>query len=250
MLVGVIATVTLAAGTALTVTTVVAVFVSLVAVMVDVPAATPVTKPVALIVALAGVDDVHVTVRPVSVLPLASFNVDVIWTVCSAITLGVSGAIATVETAAFATVTTVVPLFPSLVAVMFAVPAATPVTTPADVTLATAGLSDTHVTTRFVTVAPLASFTVAAMVAVTPVLTLSVAGTLTLATPACETVTVDAPIWPSLVAVIDDVPGATAVTTPASDTVATAAFADAHVMVRPLKAKPVASLSVGVSETV
>ena len=57
-------------------------------------------------------------------------------------------------TGIFVTVTVAVPLLPSLVAVIVAVPGATPVTTPADVTVATAALLDVHVMTRSVTIMP------------------------------------------------------------------------------------------------
>src|SRR6202795_4016060 len=50
-------------------------FVSLVAVMIAVPAATAVTRPVASTVALLGLEDAHVMTRPVSTLLAASFVV-------------------------------------------------------------------------------------------------------------------------------------------------------------------------------
>ena len=52
-------------------------FPSLFAVIVAKPTATPVTRPLPLAVATAVVELVHVTVRPVRVLPLASFSVAV-----------------------------------------------------------------------------------------------------------------------------------------------------------------------------
>src|SRR5256885_17025260 len=52
-----------------------------VAVIVVEPAATPVTRPLPFTVAAAMLELVHVTVRPVSVLPLASFTVAVSCTV-------------------------------------------------------------------------------------------------------------------------------------------------------------------------
>ena len=54
-----------------------------------------------------------------------------------------------------------VPLFPSLVAVMTAVPAATAVTKPVDETLARVGSLDDHVTNRPVSVLSLMSLSVA-----------------------------------------------------------------------------------------
>src|SRR2546425_4819961 len=55
--------------------------VSDVAVIVAVPAVTPLTSPVPVTVATAGLLDAQVTVRPVSVLPFASLRFAVSWTV-------------------------------------------------------------------------------------------------------------------------------------------------------------------------
>jgi hypothetical protein len=62
-------------GAIVTVTVVVAVFVSLVAVIVADPAATAVMRPADDTVATAGALVVHVTTRPVTTVPLASFTV-------------------------------------------------------------------------------------------------------------------------------------------------------------------------------
>ena len=62
--------------------------------------------------------------------------------------------------------TVAVPDFPSLAAVIVAVPAATPVTTPVADTVAIAPLLVVHVTTRPVNTLPLASLVVAASVVV------------------------------------------------------------------------------------
>ena len=59
-----------------------------------------------------------------------------------------------------------VPDFPSLVAVIVVVPAATPVTTPLLETVAMALLLEVHVTVRPVTIAPLTSRTTAERVVV------------------------------------------------------------------------------------
>src|SRR2546428_4633185 len=72
---------------------------SLVAVIVTgPPAATPVTSPLASTVATAGVPLAHVTVRPVSGLPLASCGVAVSCTVRPACTLWADGLTTTVAT--------------------------------------------------------------------------------------------------------------------------------------------------------
>lgn len=59
------------------------------------------------------------------------------------------------------TVATDAPLFPSLVAVIVAVPAPTALTIPVDETVATVELLVVHVTTRSVTTVPAIFFTVA-----------------------------------------------------------------------------------------
>src|SRR5256885_9431479 len=81
------------------------------------------------------------------------------------------------------TVTVAVPLFPPLVAVIVAVPAPTPVTSPAALTLATPAVLVAHVIVRPVTVRPNESFGVPVSCTVLPAETLAVAGlTLTEAT--------------------------------------------------------------------
>src|SRR5437667_6618304 len=62
------------------------------------PSATPVTSPVPLTVARAALLVAHVTVRPVSTVPLASFVVAVSCTVCPTGTVAVAGATATEAT--------------------------------------------------------------------------------------------------------------------------------------------------------
>ena len=69
-----------------------------------------------------------------------------------------------------------VPLTPSLVAVMVAAPALTPVTRPLAVTVATAVFELAHVTIRPVSAFPLASRGVAVSCTVCPAATLAVAG--------------------------------------------------------------------------
>ena len=69
-----------------------------------------------------------------------------------------------------------VPLWPSLVAVIVAEPAATAVTTPLARTVATAGASLAHVTERPVSVSPRASLSVAVSCGVAPTVRLSLAG--------------------------------------------------------------------------
>ena len=68
---------TVATGTGETVSGRVPLIPSLVAVIVTEPLATPLTKPLGETAATAVFDEVQPTVRPVSVLPLASFSVTV-----------------------------------------------------------------------------------------------------------------------------------------------------------------------------
>ena len=88
-----------AAGT-VTVTVAVPFFPSLVAVIVLVPTATAVTRPVALTVATDGLLEIHAMLRPVSVVPLASSVVGVSCCVPPTNSDGAEGATVTVATAA------------------------------------------------------------------------------------------------------------------------------------------------------
>ncbi len=75
--------------------------------------------------------------------------------------LAVAGLTVTEATGTTVTVIAALPLCPSLVAVIVALPAPTPVTSPLPLTLATAGALLAHVTTRPDSGLPLASFGVA-----------------------------------------------------------------------------------------
>jgi hypothetical protein len=222
---------------------------SLVAVIVVVPTNTPVARPDAETVAVAVLPDVHVTVRPVSTLPKASFNVAVNCCVEPLATFADAGATVTVATGASVTVTTDVPDCDSLVAVMVDVPGRTPVTTPFE-TVATRVLLELHVTGRLTTV-PLTSFTTAVKVVVPSTTTVAVGGeTTTLPTGATVTVTTELPDLVSLVAVTVADPGDTAVTTPPADTVATPVLFDDHVTTRSVTTVPDWSFTVAVSVVV
>src|SRR5207302_444825 len=156
-------------------TTALPVLPSLVAVIVTALAATPVTSPVEETVAVAGALDAHVIVRPESTVPAASFALAVSWTLAPTSTSAVAGLITTEATRMFAplgattteatgtldTVTVVVPVWPSLVAVMVAVPRAMPVISPVLSTGATAPLLVVHATARPERGLPFASLTVA-----------------------------------------------------------------------------------------
>jgi hypothetical protein len=128
--------------------------------MFAVPTATPVTTPVVLTVATAMLSEDHVIDLPTRTFPPASFVVAVAWVVLPTPIVEDASDTVTDATATDATVTVADPLWPSMVAVMLAVPAPTPVTTPALLTVATKELSDDQPTVR-VRMFPLASLAVA-----------------------------------------------------------------------------------------
>src|SRR4029077_6110584 len=196
-------TVTEATGTAVTVIAEVPLLPSDVAVIVAEPAATPVTSPLPFTVATAVLLLAQVTTRPDSGLPFASIGVAVNCTVAPCCTLAGDGVTVTVATGTAFTVIADVPLLPSDVAVIVAVPTATAVTSPLPSTVATAVLLLAQVTTRPDSGLPFASFGVAVSCTVSPTTTLAGAGvTVTEATGAGVTVTLDVPLCPSLVAVM------------------------------------------------
>src|SRR5256886_3038970 len=150
---------------------------SLVAVTVAVPpSATSVTSPVGDTVITVGVLDVHATGRPVKGLPLASLSVTFSWMVPWSGSIAGAGLTTTDATGTSVTVTAALPAFPSLVAVIVAVPAATPFTSPLLLTVAILVLPLVHVTVRPVNAAPAESFGVALSCAVCPTWGLAVAG--------------------------------------------------------------------------
>lgn len=151
----------------------------------------------------------------------------------------------------FVTVMFEVPDFPSLAAVITAVPSFTPLTTPVDDTVALLVSLDVQVTTRPVSIWPFTSRSVAVNVTLLPLFTDVDDGlTVTVATgsgAAATTVMLDVPDFPSLVAVIVAVPGATACTNPLTDTVATAELFVDQLTVRPLSGLPSKSFGVAIS---
>ena len=111
-------------------------------------------------------------------------------TVCPAPTVADPGLTLTDATGTGVTVTVAVPLFPSLVAVIVAEPAARPVTNPLALTVARPELLLAHVTTRPLRAAPVESTGVAVSSTVCPTIVLADAGlTLTEATGTAVTVT-------------------------------------------------------------
>jgi hypothetical protein len=145
-----------------TVITDVALFPSLVAVIVDFPDPTAVTIPVELTVDTEGAAELHTTARPVRVAPLESLSVAVNCVLLPTATVAVAGLTVTVATGAGAgTVIEDVPVCVSLVAVIVAVPALTAVTRPVALTVDTNGASELHSTARPVRAVPLESLVVA-----------------------------------------------------------------------------------------
>jgi len=141
-------------------------------VIVAVPAATPVTRPLVLTEAIEVLLLDQLTVRPVRMLPAASFSVAVAWSVPRTTTLGDARLTVTDATGTSVTVMVAEPLLPSLVAVIVAVPAATPVTRPLVFTEAIEELLLDQLTVRPVRMVPLASFSIAVAWSVPPITTL------------------------------------------------------------------------------
>src|SRR6184192_4171030 len=238
-------TATDATGALLTVMLELPLWPSLVAVIVAAPVATAVTRPLEPTVATAPVELVHTTPRPVSGLPFASFGVAVSWTVPPGCRPTAAGVTATDATGAAVTLISAVPLWPSLVAVIVAEPAATLVTSPLAFTVATAGVLLAHVTTRPDSGLPLTSLGVAASCTVWPACIVAAPGT-----GAGLTVITAAPLFPSDAAVIVAEPGATPVTSPLAFTFATDRLLLDQPIARPDSGLPFASLGVAANCTV
>jgi hypothetical protein len=169
-------TLTEATGTLITVIVALPLLPSLVAVMAVDPAATPVATPMALTVANAVLPDVQAIVRPVRVLPAESRAVAVNVAVPPTAPVAVAGVTVTEATGTFVTVRAVVPLLPSLVAVMDVDPTPTPVTTPVVLTVPTVVLPDVQAITRPVKMLLAESRSVAVNAPVCPTNTVAGAG--------------------------------------------------------------------------
>jgi hypothetical protein len=160
-------TVTDATGTTVTVIADVPLLPSLVAMTVAKPAVTAVTKPLDTVATVGALVD-HVIVRPVSTLPAESFSVALSCTVLPMRSVFVAGATVTVATGTSVTVIDAVPLCPSLVAVIVALPRATPVTRPLVDTVAIPASLVDQVTARPDSALPAESFGVAVSCTVRP----------------------------------------------------------------------------------
>jgi hypothetical protein len=121
---------TLAAGASLTVTTAVPTLPSLVAVIVLVPALTPLTSPVTLTLATAALVDDQTTAWSLITLPFASFSVAIACVVPPTLRLADGRVTETEFTGASSTTALAEPLVPSLVAVTVAVPGISAETSP------------------------------------------------------------------------------------------------------------------------
>jgi hypothetical protein len=230
------ATVTDATGTGVTVIEELALCPSLVAVIVAFPWVSAFTRPDSETVAIAGALEVQVTARPLNRLLWASRSVTVSCSVIPAVTVPDAGVTDTATTGAGVTVRVALPLFPSLAAVILTTPVLTADTNPAGETVATAVLSELHVTGRPVSTPPLPSSVIAvAWVVSIALMELAASATVTDATGIAVTVIEDVPLFPSLAAVIVATPGTTAVTRPVLDTAATAGSLDDQLTERPTR---------------
>jgi len=234
-------TTTLAIGTSETTTVPCPVFASLVAVIVALPESTAVTKPLfGSTVATDVLFDDQETARPESTFPCASFNVTVNGAVTSPTVSGaLDGASATDATGTSVTLTVADPLFPSLVAVIVALPESTAVMRPVEgLTVATDVLFDDQEIARPVSTLPCASLSVTVKGADgdDPVTSAAVDGaSVTDETGTSVTLTVAEPVFPSLVAVIVALPESTAVMRPVEGlTVATDVLLDDQEIARPV----------------
>ena len=216
--------------------------------MMDVePALTPVATPELLTVATAVAVEVQVTARPVMMPPAESRNVAVKAWVAPTLIVALAGVRVRDATGTIATVTVAVSLCPPLDAMIEAVPAALPVTTPELLTVATVVAVELHVTTRPVRMPPAESRSVAVNAWVCPTKIDAVAGAMvTEATGTFTTVRVAVPLLVSLVAMMEVEPSATLVATPAPLIVATPVLVDVHETERPVKTPPAESYRVAV----
>ena len=112
-------------------------------------------------------------------------------------------------------------------------------------------LLEPHVIVLPVSVFPSASFVVADNCVVAPINALDGDGaTVTVERGTSVTVTLEVPVFPSLVAVIVVVPGVSPVTIPACETLATSGLLDVHETARPVSVVPFASFIVAVKPAV
>src|ERR1035437_282489 len=209
------------------------------AVIVAVPPATAVTRPVELTLAVPGAEELHVTVAATAA-PFWSFGFAVSCVVPPMASAVDGAVIVTVVSTGVTTVMRAVPVTvtPPVVAlaVMVAVPPATPVTRPLLLTLAVADEDELHVTVAAIA-APCWSFGLAVSWIVPPIVSAppTVVTATVVSTGAAVTVIVIGPVTTVVpdgaVAVIVTEPAVTPVTSPDALTVATPGADDPHVTV-------------------
>src|SRR6266566_602375 len=222
-------TLTDATGTGFTTIAALALFPSLVAVILAEPTPAAVTRPLAFTVATLAASVDQMIARPESGLPLASSGVAVSCCVAPTRIVALVGLKLTDATGTM-TVIAALPLLPSLAAVMLAVPAASAVTSPLPFTVATPGASLDQVIVRPESGLPLAWSGVAVSCWVPPTTIVAAVGLTVSDATGIVTVTAAVALLPSLVAVTFAEPAATAVTSPLASTVATPAASVDHVM--------------------
>ena len=129
--------------------------------MVAIPGRNPNTSPLLVTKATDSSDDVHEMARLVSVLPAASRSVTTSCTEPLGAIVGAAGVTVTLATGGMRTVIVDDPVTPSTSAMMIAVPAAKPVTSPLALTVATFEAPLRHVTVRPLSALPFAARAVA-----------------------------------------------------------------------------------------
>jgi hypothetical protein len=189
---------------------------------------------------MAGFDVAHVTARPVSTALLPLRTVAVATVVAPLSIVDCASDTLTLATGACVTVSTAVPLRPSLLAVIVVVPGVIAAMPPEASTVAMAVFEDDQMIVRPVSASFDALRSVAVAMVLDPALTDDAARlTVTVATGTGVTVSVADPLRPSLVAVMLVLPSLSAVMAPVPDTDATAGLLELQVTVRPLSEAPV-----------
>ncbi len=229
-------------GLGLTVIAAVPLFPSLDAEIVAAPGEIAVTRPADVTVATCALLVDQATACPPNGAPDASRTCAVNCVLCPTTRAPLSGARAMLATGTCETVIEATPVCPSQLALMIAPPAATAVTSPPAVTVATVVLLDDHVTGRPDSTCPSASSASAPSCSVSPTsIEWFVDERRTAATGAGSTVTVESASLPSALAAIRTVPTLRPVTTPPSDTAAIDASSLAQWTCPPVIAFPCAS---------
>ena len=232
-------TVTVFTGANVTVTVAVPLTPAADAVMVALPGPVPVTTPVALTVATAGLELSQVTGRPASGWPMESRTTAVACPDAATKRLGTASCTEIERAGTSDTETVAEPVRPSLVAEIVAVPGAMAATAPVLLTDATLLSDDDQATARPVSASFSGPRTVAAALVFSPTSSAErPSATVTDTTGTGETVSVADAETPSTVARMLAVPMPSAETTPVAPTVATEGLLLLHDTVRPVSTSP------------